>query len=140
MCHSNPKTQATRATPDTVLLLIKDSIPTLGGLLFIKTNRPSHTCSSTTPNPPTHTDICTHKEKEIINNFPGGPVPKTPLSDAGGLGLIPGQGTRSRMPQPRSHRLQLRSTAAKLIFKSNNFPEVKAMGHQIQQAYRMYKS
>ena len=32
-------------------------------------------------------------------DFPGGPVAKTCTPNAGGLGLIPGQGTRSRMPQ-----------------------------------------
>ena len=72
---------------------------------------------------------------------------KIPLSDAGGLGLIPGQGTspachnqRPHMPQLRSHMLQLRSTAARLILESNDFPEVKAMSHQIQKAFRMHKS
>ena len=31
--------------------------------------------------------------------FPGGPVAKTPAPNAGGCGLIPGQGTRSHIPQ-----------------------------------------
>ena len=34
-------------------------------------------------------------------DFPGGPVAKTLRSQCTGLGLIPGQGTRSRMPQLR---------------------------------------
>ena len=36
-------------------------------------------------------------------NFPGGPVAKTPPSNARGLGSIPGQGTRSHMLKGRSH-------------------------------------
>ena len=35
--------------------------------------------------------------------------------NAGGLGLIPGQGTRAQMPQLRVHTLQLRPGAAKQI-------------------------
>ena len=31
--------------------------------------------------------------------FPGGPVVKNPLSNAGDVGSIPGWGTRSHMPQ-----------------------------------------
>ena len=40
-----------------------------------------------------------HSHLETIRgwDFPGGPVGKTPCSHAGGLGLILGQGTRSRM-------------------------------------------
>ena len=34
-------------------------------------------------------------------NFPAGPVAKTPSPNAGGLGLIPSQGTRSHIPQLR---------------------------------------
>ena len=34
-----------------------------------------------------------------IRDFPGGPVPKTPHSNAGGLGSIPGQRTRSHVLQ-----------------------------------------
>ena len=36
-------------------------------------------------------------------------------SNAGGLGLIPGQGTRAQMPQLRVYTLQLRPGAAKQI-------------------------
>ena len=35
--------------------------------------------------------------------FPGGPLTKTPCSQCRGLGLIPGQGTRSHMPPRRVH-------------------------------------
>ena len=42
----------------------------------------------------------------IIQELPGGPVAKTPRSNAGDLGSIPGQGTRS-------HMLQLSPSAAK---------------------------
>ena len=34
-------------------------------------------------------------------DFPGGPVAETPCTNAGGLGSIPGQGTRSHMLQLR---------------------------------------
>ena len=37
-----------------------------------------------------------------------GPVAKTLAPDARGLGSIPGQGTRSRMPQLTVHMLQLK--------------------------------
>ena len=42
--------------------------------------------------------------------FPGGPVTKTRLhtSNAGGLGLILGQGTRFHVPKLRVHMLQLK--------------------------------
>ena len=39
------------------------------------------------------------KKYYIFGDFPGGPVAKTPPSNAGGPGLIPGQGTRSHVPQ-----------------------------------------
>ena len=41
-------------------------------------------------------------------DFPGGPENKTPSSQWEGLGSIPGQGTRSHMPQLRVHMLQLK--------------------------------
>ena len=41
-----------------------------------------------------------HNKKKYERNFPGGPVAKTP--NARGLGLIPGQGTRSHVSQLRS--------------------------------------
>ena len=37
--------------------------------------------------------------KKKIWDFPGDPVAKTPRSQCRGLGSIPGQGTRSHMPQ-----------------------------------------
>ena len=37
--------------------------------------------------------------KRRIGDFPGGPVAKTPHPKAWGPGLIPGQETRSNMPQ-----------------------------------------
>ena len=40
-------------------------------------------------------------------DFSGSPVAKTPHSKAGGLGSLPGQGTRSHMPQLRVRMLQL---------------------------------
>jgi len=39
--------------------------------------------------------------KKKIWDFPGDPVAKTPRSQCRGLGSIPGQGTRSHMPQLR---------------------------------------
>ena len=45
-------------------------------------------------------------------NFPAGPVAKTPSPNAGGLGLIPSQGTRSHMPQLRIRTLQLKDPAS----------------------------
>ena len=41
-------------------------------------------------------------------DFPRGPVAKTLASSAQGPGSIPGQGTRSHMPQLRAHILQLK--------------------------------
>ena len=64
--------------------------------------------------------------------------------DAGSLGLIPGQGTRSHMPQLKSlhaaANIPHAATKIQCFFKSNNFPKVKAMSHQIQKAYWLYKS
>ena len=37
---------------------------------------------------------------------------RLPTPNAGGLGSVPGRGTRSRMPQLRAHMLQLRRGAA----------------------------
>ena len=45
-------------------------------------------------------------------DFPGGPVAKTPHYQRRGPGLIPGQGTRSYMPQLSVHRLQLKISCA----------------------------
>ena len=39
--------------------------------------------------------------KSSHRDFPGGPVAKLHAANAGGLGSIPGQGTRSRMLQLR---------------------------------------
>ena len=39
------------------------------------------------------------RQKDPEEDFPGGPVVKTLHSQCRGLGSIPGQGTRSRMPQ-----------------------------------------
>ena len=44
---------------------------------------------------------CLNLYKSEVRDFPGGPVAKTQHSSAGGPGLIPGQGTRSHMPQPK---------------------------------------
>ena len=41
-------------------------------------------------------------------DFPGGPVAKTSFSNAGGLGSIPGRGTRFHMLQLRVHMLWLK--------------------------------
>ena len=38
-------------------------------------------------------------KERVSGDFPGGPGAKTPHSNAGGPGLIPGQGIRSHMPQ-----------------------------------------
>ena len=44
-----------------------------------------------------------------LRDSSGGPVARTPHSPkAGGLGSIPGQGTRSHMLQPRVHMPQLK--------------------------------
>ena len=43
-----------------------------------------------------------------FRDFPTGPVAKTPHSQAGGLGSIPGQGTSAHTPQLRVHVLQLK--------------------------------
>ena len=41
-------------------------------------------------------------------DFPGGPVAKLHAPNAGGLGSIPFQGTRSHVPEQRVHMLQLK--------------------------------
>ena len=45
-------------------------------------------------------------------DFPGGPVAKTLVPNAGGLGLIPGQGTRSPIPQLRMWVRSLKEPSA----------------------------
>ena len=45
-------------------------------------------------------------------DFRGGPVAKLHSPNAGGLGLIPGQGTRSHMLQLRVHMPQLKTPHA----------------------------
>ena len=48
------------------------------------------------------------KHKEVEGGFPRGPVAKTLASSERGPGSIPGQGTRSHMPQLTVHMLRLR--------------------------------
>ena len=48
------------------------------------------------------------KHKEVEGGFPRGPVAKTLASSARGPGSIPGQGTRSHMPQLTVCMLQLK--------------------------------
>jgi len=52
------------------------------------------------------------KEVRLSNRwgFPGGSKAKTPRSQYRRPGLIPGQGTRSHMPQVKVHMLQLKIT------------------------------
>ena len=50
---------------------------------------------------------------KLLRIFPGGPVAKTP--NAGGLGLIPGQGTRSHMLQLKILSAVTRPSRAKYI-------------------------
>ena len=70
--------------------------------------------------------------------FPGGPVAKTPHSQCrGGLGSIPGQGTRSQVPQLRVHMppLNILSTITKTRHSQickNNWKKVAVeIGNQI---------
>ena len=56
-----------------------------------------------------------HEETQSSRTYLVGPIDKTPCSNAGVLGSIPGQGTRSHIPQLKFHMLQLRPSAAKLI-------------------------
>ena len=51
--------------------------------------------------------------KAFWRNFPGDPVAKTPSPNAGGPGLIPGQGTRSPIPQLRVRMSWLRHGTVK---------------------------
>ena len=44
-------------------------------------------------------NISTHSKKSECKDFPGGPVVKNPPANAADMGFIPGQGTRSHMPQ-----------------------------------------
>ena len=46
--------------------------------------------------------------RTISTDIPGGPVGKTLCFSAGGLGLNPGQGTRSHMLKLRVHMWQLK--------------------------------
>ena len=56
-----------------------------------------------------------HKDvyKSKFRDFPGGPAVKTLRSQCRGPSSIPGRGTRSRMPQLRACRPQLRPNTAK---------------------------
>ena len=45
------------------------------------------------------------EKKSLTKDFPGGPVGKTPHFHYRDTGLIPGQGTRSYMLQPRVHKI-----------------------------------
>ena len=45
-------------------------------------------------------------------DFPGGAVAETLHLQCGGLGSVPGQGTRAHMPQLRVHMLQLKISHA----------------------------
>ena len=54
-----------------------------------------------------------HCKRQRTWDFPGGPVARTPVPNAGGLDSIPGQGTGSHMPQLGVLRLQLRAGIAK---------------------------
>ena len=56
----------------------------------------------------THLDIC----QKMWGGFPGDPVAKTAFPMQGAQGLIPGQGTRSHMPQLRVHMPQLKILSA----------------------------
>ena len=67
--------------------------------------------------------------KSNFGDFPGGPAAKTLHSQCRALGLIPGQGTRSHMPQVSVQRLQLKISYATTkktecsqinTFKNNN--------------------
>ena len=53
------------------------------------------------------------KKKKKPKDFPCGPVAKPLCSQCKGPGLIPGQGARSHMPQPKVCKLQLRPGAVK---------------------------
>jgi len=54
--------------------------------------------------------------------FPGGAITKNPSTQSGGLGLIPGQGTRFHIPQLRAHMLQLKSCLSQLRLKIPRVP------------------
>ena len=51
--------------------------------------------------------------KREVWDIPGDPGLRLHAPNAGGPGLIPGQGTRSRMPQLRVHMPQLKDPATK---------------------------
>ena len=52
-------------------------------------------------------------KKLYLWDFPGGPVARIHAPNAGGLGSIPGQGTRSHMSQLRVRMLQLKGPACR---------------------------
>ena len=54
-----------------------------------------------------------HSNRRRTWDFPGGPAARTPATNTGGRGSIPGQGTGSHMPQLRVCMLQLRPGVAK---------------------------
>ena len=62
------------------------------------------------------------KKKPTVRDFPDGPLPKNPSFPSGGLGLIPGQGTRFHIPQLRVHMLQLKSCLSQLRLKILHVP------------------
>ena len=57
------------------------------------------------------------KKKNHHEDFPGGPLTKNPSFKSGGLGLIPGQGTRFHIPQLKAHMLKLKSCLSQLRLK-----------------------
>ena len=56
--------------------------------------------------------INVHHSKTMVRNFPGGSVVKTSPSNAGGVGLIPGQ--RAKIPQTLQPKNQKYKTEAML--------------------------
>ena len=57
-----------------------------------------------------------------MGDFPEGPVAKTLVPNAGGPGVIPGQGTRSSMPQVRLEMLKLKIPHATTKMLCHNNP------------------
>ena len=55
--------------------------------------------------------LCIKKKK--IQDFPGGPLDKASVPNAGGLGSIPGQGTRFYIPRLKTWFTALKPSAAK---------------------------
>ena len=124
VCKFKNKISASLVSPGTSLLGLQMAVFCLHMALFLYVDIPAvfsyKDTSPTTLRPHLKSHITLIFSLKIL--FPGtprtksqglSPGAKTPSSQCRGLGLIPGQGTRSHMPQQRARVPQLRPYSAK---------------------------